>query len=275
MDKLIHIFQFDYTNAKNSTSRPEDVHNHDFEELLIGIEGSIEHYIDFEKNKIEVSYISFITKGKVHKIIPRAKNGQFLAWVIRFKSEFISEMVFHLYILFQKNANIQLTEGRHIQRLQTMCEMMNDELDQEQPNYGIVQNLLRTLFIMIECEMQKQIQDINTHQVQNTTFIKFLQILEDNFSKSESVKFYSKKLFMSSRNLNLICNKICQQSVSDIIETRKLIEAKNLLVGTNKTISEIAYQLGYNEKSYFSKVFKKKAGQTPSDFRYEMKNLIK
>ncbi|ULT22952.1 helix-turn-helix transcriptional regulator [Sphingobacterium sp. E70] len=79
---------------------------------------------------------------------------------------------------------------------------------------------------------------------------------------------------MSARNLNLICQSILQQSVSEIIETRKLIEAKNLLLTTNKTISEIGFELGYQEKSYFTNVFKKKAGMTPSEFRNEIQKLI-
>jgi AraC-like DNA-binding protein len=62
--------------------------------------------------------------------------------------------------------------------------------------------------------------------------------------------------------------------VTEIIETRKLIEAKNLLLNSDKTISEIGYELGFNEKSYFTNVFKKKSGQTPSEFREEMKKLL-
>jgi AraC-like DNA-binding protein len=79
---------------------------------------------------------------------------------------------------------------------------------------------------------------------------------------------------MSARNLNLICHNILHKSVSEIIETRKLIEAKNLLISTNKTISEIGFELGYNEKAYFTTVFKKKSGQTPSEFREEITKLI-
>ncbi len=81
--------------------------------------------------------------------------------------------------------------------------------------------------------------------------------MEDNFHRPLRVGFYAEKLFMSTRNLNLICQNILQQSVSEIIETRKLIEAKSLLTTTDKTIAEIAYELGYNENSYFSNVFKK------------------
>jgi AraC-like DNA-binding protein len=111
-------------------------------------------------------------------------------------------------------------------------------------------------------------------KTQNITFKNFLRVLEDNFRRSEGVDFYAEKLFMSSRNLNLICQNILQQSVSEIIETRKLIEAKNLLISTDKSISEIGYELGYNEKAYFTTVFKRKSGQTPSDFREEMRQLI-
>ena len=79
---------------------------------------------------------------------------------------------------------------------------------------------------------------------------------------------------MSSRNLNLICHNIMQQSVSDIIETRKLIEAKNLLMSTDKSVSEIGFELGFKEKAYFTNVFKKKSGQTPTEFREDMKKII-
>ena len=43
---------------------------------------------------------------------------------------------------------------------------------------------------------------------------------------------------------------------------------------SDKTISEIGFDLGYNEKAYFTKVFKKKAGVTPSGFRNEMKKML-
>ena len=101
-----------------------------------------------------------------------------------------------------------------------------------------------------------------------------LQLLEENFRRQEGVDFYAEKLFMSSRNLNLICQNILQKSVSEIIETRKLTEAKNLLIHSDKSVSEIGYELGFNEKAYFSNVFKKKSGQTPTEFRDEMRKLI-
>ena len=127
---------------------------------------------------------------------------------------------------------------------------------------------------ILESERTKDTPEASVESTQNSTFSNFLNILEQNFKRNEGVEFYAEHLFMTSRNLNQITQKLVQQSVSEIIETRKLIEAKNLLTTTDKTIAEIAYEIGYNEKSYFSKVFRKKSGQTPSEFREEMQKLV-
>ncbi|HRN48628.1 MAG TPA: AraC family transcriptional regulator [Niabella sp.] len=196
-------------------------------------------------------------------------------WTVRFKSEFIPETTFQLYAFYHDNANLLSKADACFKRLVTLCEMMHGEMQQPTPDYSVVRHLLSALFTMIESERRKQQPEGNpTFKTQSITFKNFLKILEENFHRPEGVEFYAEKLFMSSRNLNLICQNILQQSVSEIIETRKLIEAKNLLASTDKSVSEIGFELGYNEKSYFTNVFKKKSGQTPTEFREEMKKLI-
>ena len=275
MSKLFQIFRVDETEAKKISEQPDEPHNHDFEELLIGIEGELEHFIDFNSTKTQAPFVSFVTKGKVHRLIPRIYNGKCDIWVIRFKSEFIPETTFQLYSLYHDQANIKLEKGYCFQRLVELCKMMFDETKQENPNFAIIRQLLSVLFTMIEAERKKtEPQDETIQKTQHISFGNFLTILEENYRRPLGVDFYAEKLFMSSRNLNLICQNILEQSVSEIIETRKLIEAKNLLISTEKTISEIAYELGYNENSYFSNVFKKKSGQSPTEFRDDMKNLL-
>jgi len=133
---------------------------------------------------------------------------------------------------------------------------------------------LSALFAMMEAERRKQDLEHNTIvQTQNETFKQFLQLLEDNYKRPLGVNYYAEMLFMSTKNLNLISRNIMQQSISEIIETRKLTEAKHLLVSTDKTVSEIGFDLGYKEKSYFTNVFKKKSGMTPTEFREEMRKI--
>lgn len=275
MDQLFKIFKVGTEEATKISASPDDPHSHSFEELIIGIKGQLEHFIDFNTAILDAPLISFVTKGKFHRAIPKLKNGNCDMWVIRFRSEFIPETTFQLYANFHNHATLKMEEGACFRRLDILAALMNEEMQQEKPDLGVVMHLLSALFIMIEAERNKNFPLSNGLELsQNTTLQNFLKILEENYERPVGVEFYAEKLFMSARNLNLICKNILHRTVSEIIETRKLIEAKNQLTNTNKNISEIGFDLGYTEKAYFSNVFKKRTGQTPSEFREEMKALI-
>ncbi|MFC0877628.1 helix-turn-helix domain-containing protein [Saccharicrinis sp. FJH2] len=272
MFKINRVFPEDVERIQTSENKP---HTHDHEELLIGVEGSLEHFIDFESTKMDAPFVSFVTKGKIHRVVPYLKDGKCDIWAIRFKSEFIPETTFQLYTYYHNNANIPLPADRCFNRMETICRMMLEETEADQPDYSIVRHLLSALFTMVESERKKLVpDDSELIKTQSSTFKTFLVTLEENFRRPEGVEFYAEKLFMSSRNLNIICQNIMQKSVSEIIETRKLIEAKNLLMTTDKTISEIGFELGYSENAYFTSVFKRRSGQTPGEFRKEMQQLI-
>lgn len=274
MELLFDIQKFNEADGAKLAATPNDPHVHDYEELLVGIGGDLDHFIDFKSSVFSAPYISFITKGKIHRARPIFKDGSLDIWLIRFVSEFIPETTFQLYDHYHDHATMELPNGTCFKRIDTLCVMMHEEMQQAAPDYSVIRHLLSALFTMIESHRKKQDSQPLPQKTQNVTFKNFLKILEENFRRPEGVDFYADKLFMSTRNLNLICQGILQQSVSEIVETRKLIEAKNLLISTDKTISEIGYELGYNEKAYFTTVFKRKSGQTPTEFREEMKSLI-
>ncbi|WP_234416023.1 helix-turn-helix transcriptional regulator [Flagellimonas amoyensis] len=273
LEKLFKIFRFTEADAKTLEGQSIEPHIHDFEELIIGVEGKISHFIDFDDEIVYAPFVSFVTQGKPHLLRPQLNEGKCDLWVIRFRSEFMSETIFKLYGYFHNRANITLPTNRCFGRLTSLCEMMLDEVERPHPNLSIIKQLLTSLLTMVYNEKPEN-PDQDSTNAHSQTYANFLRILEENFRRPVKISFYAEKLFMSERNLNLICQEVMQQSVGEIIETRKLTEAKNLLINTNKTIAEIGFELGYNEKAYFSKVFKRKTGQTPSAFKEEMKQLI-
>jgi AraC family transcriptional regulator, transcriptional activator of pobA len=274
-DTYFKIFKVTPADAAEIASSPNEPHVHEFEELLIGSEGQIEHFIDFRAVNFKAPFISFITMGKVHHIKPMTLDNKCNIWAICFSSDFIPESTYRLYSFYHDHANIEFKDDKSFARMIMLAEMINDEMQSPDPKLAVVRDILKTLFTMIEAEEERNTQQDRPYpKVQNTTFKNFLKILEENFRRPEDVSFYSEKLFMSSRNLNLICQNILNKSVSEIIETRKLIEAKNLLIYTDKTVSEIGFEIGYNEKTYFTSVFKKVTGATPTAFRDEMRKLI-
>lgn len=275
MTEIFKIYKFGVEDVEKNEVLLNEPHSHNYEELIIGIEGQIDHFIDFNSTVFNAPFISFVTKGKVHRAKPGLKDGKCDLWVIRFSSEFIPETVFQLYSYYHNEANISLQRDMCFSRLLSLCEMMHMESIQEEPDLGIIRQLLGALFTMIESERRKsKLENESIEKTKSLTFKNFLILLEQHYTKPEGASFYADKLSMSSRNLNLISQRILQQSVSEIIETRKLIQAKNLLTTTDMTISEIGFALGFSENTYFAHVFKKKSGVTPSEFRSEMKKLI-
>ncbi len=57
-----------------------------------------------------------------------------------------------------------------------------------------------------------------------------------------------------------------------ILNLKKIATAKNKLFLTNFPIKDIAYEVGYNDPLYFTRVFKKYSGVSPKDFRKQLKN---
>lgn len=275
MEPMIRIFKLGMDDVEQIDAAPNEPHHHDFEELIIGVAGTLDHFIDFRSERIEAPFMSFVTKGKVHRARPGLKDGQCDMTVIRFKSELIPETIFQLYSLFHDQAQLPVREVKCFGRAITIADMMADELEQPSPDLAVVRQLLSTLFTLIRSGDRMRHPDAAAlNGGHDETFRDFLRILEENYRQPQDVDFYASQLFMSARNLNLITQSIFQQSVSRIIETRKLIEAKNLLLTTDKPISEIGFDLGYEEKAYFSRVFKKNSGQSPSEFREEMRKLV-
>jgi AraC family transcriptional activator of pobA len=251
---------------------PVEPHRHDHEELIIITHGQPSHFVDFTLSEIKPPVIVYVAKGKVHSFHPdNATRG----WVIRYSSDLLPLSRFNFYSNFSDQVNFQLSQDYCSTDLNSLCEIMLKEYKQIQPNYEVVRHLLSAVLAKLETESkQEYLGPGNSSSTQLTTFNSFLKILDNNYKRPEGVDFYADKLNMGSRNLNLISQAVFGKSITEIIETRKLIEARRLLLNSGMNVAEIGFELGYNEKSYFTRVFRKRTGVTPSAFRDKMHGII-
>ncbi|RAJ30319.1 helix-turn-helix domain-containing protein [Pedobacter cryoconitis] len=95
----------------------------------------------------------------------------------------------------------------------------------------------------------------------------FKSTLEQDFTKVKSPMAYAKSLNISTPYLNECVKTATGNSVSYHIQQRVILEAKRLLYHSNKSIKEIAGELGYDDYSYFIRLFVKITGMTPLAFR--------
>lgn len=70
MHELLKIFKIEAEQAEKITASPDKPHYHNYEELIIGIQGTLEHFIDFNTVELEAPLISCTAKGKMHRAVP-------------------------------------------------------------------------------------------------------------------------------------------------------------------------------------------------------------
>ncbi|MDX1769121.1 MAG: helix-turn-helix domain-containing protein, partial [Arenibacter troitsensis] len=98
--------------------------------------------------------------------------------------------------------------------------------------------------------------------------VQFVNLLSENLKNN--VSFYAETLNTTSQNLNAICHKVFNKTASDVIAEYIIMEVKRQLAYTNKSISDIAYDLEFKDTSHFTKYFKRYTQLTPLQFRKKL-----
>ena len=139
---------------------------------------------------------------------------------------------------------------------------MKDELQLE-----MLQIVLKRILILCTriYKMQGALSFIDDSQ--HNLIREFNFLVEQNFRKQHNVSYYAELLHKSPKTVTNTFKKIDEKSPLQIIHNRILLEAKNLLHYTKQDISEIAYDLGFENVQVFSRFFKRLAGISPTEFR--------
>lgn len=94
-------------------------------------------------------------------------------------------------------------------------------------------------------------------------------LIESHFREIKSPGRYAEMMYMSERNLNRTTKLVLDKTVSDLITEKVILEAKRMLIHTKLTVAQISFDLGYDDNSYFTRMFRKKTGRTPLKFQQE------
>lgn len=101
---------------------------------------------------------------------------------------------------------------------------------------------------------------------------KFNLLVEQHFREKHMVSEYADMLHISPKSLSNVFLRYYKQSPLKVISERICLEGERLIRFSDKNISEIAYILGFNEASHFSKFFKKHTGKSPKQYKADNSN---
>ncbi len=273
-------FAIHHLNTYLARSKPKSTrsHVHSFYQIIWFTKGVGEHYVDFKSHPVRPGTVFFIAKDQIHRFDQAASYDGLL---IHFNESFLVQNAPDIEIVLKYNTfnNQHSLPFVCIPKaseplLRTLTMQMKMEL-QEAPSFGsreLLIHLLKAFLILIERQHRQSLAAQTDYRVRNEKhlqFLKFRELLEANFRNGMSVSQYADLLHLSTKRLGELTNEVAHKPPSQLINERVVLEAKRMLAHSGQRVTIIANALGFDDPSYFSKYFKKHAGQTPAQFRKE------
>lgn len=104
--------------------------------------------------------------------------------------------------------------------------------------------------------------------MENEFYTRFLQIVEENLKNADlSIEDIAGRMGLSQSQFTRKIKALANYTPVEIIRAMRLKKARTLLSGTDKTVSEIAFEVGFTSLAYFSKCYKTEFGEPPSEVR--------
>ena len=153
-----------------------------------------------------------------------------------------------------------------------LYEVLVDEFQTKDKVQGeMLQVLLKRMIIKSTRLAKEQLITKKLDNRQIDTIRQYNVLVDLHFKKKRQVQDYADLLHKSPKTLSNLFKKYNEKSPLRVINERILLEARRLLLYSNKTTEEIAYELGYKDAGHFSKFFKNNEGVSPTVFKSKNK----
>lgn len=242
---------------------------HYFFELIT--KGKSTHSIDLQNITAEKGQLLFILPHQIH-VFPKLK-ADFEYYKLGFDQDCLS-LLPRQYLFLINPLNSQLlsfdadAQKRVISVFETLSQLLNNSGDTDLILANL--NTLLTEFNLAYFENSRTnpVTDNNLSR-----YIRFKQIIENELTTQPSINSIAEKLALTTNSLYYLVRFYSGKSPKEYITNRLILEAQRKIFYFKTPVKELAFELGFNDPDYFSKLFKKKSGKSLTQFAEEMQSL--
>ncbi len=249
-------------------------HRHNFYMICLVIKGGGTHIIDFEKTSIIPNRLYFLKPDQIHfwDVTTPSKLA-----VIQFTPDFLTYL-FGLEVFPALNtvhsSYFDLTVEKSETLLHLFTHMEHEYHSGERYSEKIIQAYLFVLLSEIE-RLNQSLEKSQTRNCKYELLYRYKQLLNEHYREITSVGEFAGLLHITPNYLNIIVKETTGKTANTLMHERVFLEAKRLLIQKNADITQIAYDLGFKDASYFARFFRKLSGQSPSEFRADMYKMYR
>ncbi|WP_153796490.1 helix-turn-helix domain-containing protein [Foetidibacter luteolus] len=233
------------------------------------LEGETTSYTDFKKYQVKAPALLFLSPEQVHQHVSYEYHKMVH---IAFSKDFLlseSENILSCWECMFSQVVLSIEEDDKLQELQAYAMLMREEFVRLKPMKDtVIRNLLNAFIISAArlgtCETS------NTTQVdssQNKIVRQFKNLTDELYLQTTQVGQYADMLYVTPGHLNDLIKNVTGRTAKQIIDEKRVVEAKRLLFWGEYSVKEIASHMNFEDDAYFNRFFKKHTGQTPALFQ--------
>ena len=221
----------------------------------------------------------FSAPKQVFTVTKVQKLNEIKGWMIYFHPDLIrntklaSKIDGYTFFNYEVNEALHLSEKEQ-SLLNNLVNLIENEI-QERIDSHSQQVLVSNIELILSYSFRFYERQFNTRSAQNTDIVSKVECLLKSYyqtnelilSGQPTIEYLANGCHLSSNYLSDLLSKETGRSAKDHINDFLMEKAKNLLLSSTDSVSGIAYSLGFNYPHYFSRIFKKKTGKTPQEYR--------
>jgi AraC-like DNA-binding protein len=238
-------------------------HCHEYYEIMCFLSGTFVHDIDFRSHESTGADFHFVGAHNVHMMV----REQYATGIsIMFTPDFVpAELMTSLP--FNKVVPILKPDLNNFKDAEKLLEMMLNEYQQQDDHYTDLLHYVFAAFLykLIRFKNELQEESVTTSKI----VIDFEKLVNQHAVQWKTVDRFAEELNISSKHL--IAQVKAQTGFTPLhfIHDQQLTQAKRMLYFTKTPVKEIAFTLGFNDSTNFTKWFKNKTGYTPQKYRVD------
>lgn len=238
-------------------------HRDDYYMIAFITGGDADLSVDFNNLKISAGSAIIISPSQVHS--PSSATNDVCGWLMGISSEYFTPHEVELTAKYALNPTpIRLPDGV-VDDIDRLFEMLTRYSD----NYQVAKALAMVIKGLVLFHVDIEVASINDRYMAIVLGLK--NLLAARLTAEKSPSAYAAMMNISELYLNEAVKAVTGLNVSTFIRCQVVLTAKRQLAYTSLSAQQVAIALGYDDYAYFSKIFKKETGLSPTQYRKNLK----
>jgi AraC-like DNA-binding protein len=229
--------------------------------------GSITYKLDLQEITLTEGHLLFAMPNQVFTPPHKADNLEYFKVLFDENTLALLPQPFP-FLVNPLNSQTIIFDNAARQRVRQGFEILNQILyiDKHQTDTEIILAYLNSLLVELNSAYFKSKEPGNAFNTNLSKFIEFKLAVETHLTEQPSIHAIAEGLALTTNSLYRIVKEYSGVSPKDFFTNRLMIEAQRKLHYSTLSVKELAYELGFNDPDYFSRVFKKCTGKSVRDF---------